>query len=242
MIAALKKAAAMAPKVPNLEFRPGMPSAEVERLLEVARTDADSKTAALETARSAYRDDPSLERKHLEMAAEVERDVAAKQVERLERELDAAQEREAEAERQKRYDTAAAHSKAIPDLLKQYDQQAAALAALAARIVEGDKLIEAANRDLPKDADRLRLMEEHRVTPSSSKRVTRRREGWMLNGQPYRGAVMINERGQTNVHGVTRGTWTEEVEEFTLAHTPKPILTALVLPAVDGPHHWPRQA
>jgi hypothetical protein len=242
MISALKKTAAVTPKVPNLEFRPGMSAANVERLLQVARTDVDTKTAAIETARTAYRDDPSLERKHQEMAAEVERDVAAKQVERLERELETALQREAEAERQDHYDAAAACAKAIPDLLTEYDRQAAELASLAAKIVAGDKLFEAANRDVPQDAERLRLFEEHRGRPSRTERVTRRHHGWITaDGKPYRGAVMTNERGEVNVHGISRGTWTEEVEEFTAAHTPKPILPALMLPAADGPDHWPPQ-
>lgn len=36
------------------------------------------------------------------------------------------------------------------------------------------------------------------------------------------------------------GKWTEEVDEFTAAYTPPPILPALVLLALDGHRHWPK--
>ncbi len=224
--------------VPAQELPPT--SAQVAAQLEQARVEAERRAEEAEATRLAYEDDPSREAKDRELSAIIERDIAATRVRRLERELTEAEEREAEQARQRLYDDAAEHERAIPERFRRFDELSAALAALAAELVEGDRLIEVSNRDRPKDAARLRKAEEFRGIPSHTDRKVVRCEGWATkSGERYSGPVSLNEHGQPNIHGLQRATWDEVQETFSPAFQPPPLLTELRLPGTNGKAHWP---
>ncbi len=178
MIAPLGKTAAP-------EFRPGMGSTDIEGLLDTARADVEQKVAALDAAQRAYADAPSVTLKHGETEAQVALDIAQKQVERLERELVAARDREEQAERQSAYDAAVPLVDEARRLHGAYREHAAAIAKIASRLLAIDEIVHGANGRLPKGADPLMEPSAMRGYKRSPLTVKVTYSGWVdANGVP----------------------------------------------------------
>jgi hypothetical protein len=218
-------------------------SAQVAAQLEEARAEAARRAEEAKAARLGYENNPSRPAKDAELNAQVERDIAATRVRRLERELTETQDREAEEGRQRQYGEAKQREQAIPGQKRRWDELCGQLADLAAEIDKDTRMIKAANANLPGGAERLLTLEDHRARPSRTETVKTRHQGWIIEttGQPYRGGAMTIVGGKPSVRGVVHGHWEEEVEKLIPAYVPDRLLETLVLPASDGSRHWPKK-